>query len=68
MIPVGTKSGLLLMKPRDAAKALGISERSLWSISEPRGDIPVVRIGRSVRYSVRDLEAWIDAQKKGGDA
>lgn len=50
----------LLLTPRQAADALAIGERSLWRLTAPRGPIPVVRLGRSVRYSVGDLERWID--------
>ncbi|MEX0701299.1 MAG: helix-turn-helix domain-containing protein [Planctomycetales bacterium] len=56
----------LLLSPREAAEALSISPRSLWALSAPRGPIPTVRIGRSVRYSPTDLSAWIEAQKEGG--
>lgn len=49
----------LLMKPADAAKALAISARKLWQLTN-RGAIPCVRIGRSVRYSPADLREWID--------
>jgi predicted DNA-binding transcriptional regulator AlpA len=53
----------LLLKPREAAAALGLSEKSLWSLTQPRGPIPVVRVGeRSVRYSVAALEKWIAGQ------
>jgi hypothetical protein len=52
----------LLPKEPQAAKALGISVRSLYSLSKPRGPIPVVRLGPStVRYSVPQLQAFIDA-------
>ena len=34
----------LLLDRREAAAALSISTRSLWSISYPRGPVPVVRI------------------------
>ena len=54
----------LLLTPCDAAAALSISERSLWSLSYPRGPIGVVRIGRAVRYDVEDLRAWIEASKE----
>jgi len=37
----------------------------LWGLSAPRGPIPVVRLGRSVRYDLRDLEEFIAAQKGG---
>ena len=48
----------LLLTPREAAEALSICERTLYGLSK-RGQIPAVRIGRAVRYSVRDLEDWI---------
>jgi hypothetical protein len=41
----------LLLTPREAARALAISERKLWSMTQPRGPIPCVRFDRSVRYS-----------------
>lgn len=51
-----------LLKPRDAAKRLAVSERTLWSQTEPRGLIPVVRIGKAVRYSPDALDAYVRAQ------
>ena len=51
---------------RETARRLGICERSLWEISAPRGDLPVVRINRSVRYDSRDIEAFIEASKGKG--
>lgn len=54
----------LLLTPRQAAKALAISERKLWELTNG-GQIPCVRIGRAVRYSPADLQAWIARQKKG---
>ena len=57
----------LLLTPRDAARALSISERTLWALSQPRGPIPVVHVGaRSIRYSVSDLEAWVAEQRQRG--
>ena len=53
----------LLWTCREAAKALGISERKLWDVTN-QGAIPCVRIGRAVRYDPADIRAWIDAQKK----
>jgi hypothetical protein len=50
----------LLLTARDAARALSISEKTLWSLTEPRGPIPMIRVGeRSIRYSVVALEKWI---------
>ena len=50
----------LALRPRDAATALGISSRTLWGLTSPRGPIPCVRLGRSVRYSVAALERYLD--------
>lgn len=55
--------GLRLVRPRDAAQMLAISERKLWEISSPRGPVPCLRIGRVVRYDLADLRAWIESQK-----
>jgi excisionase family DNA binding protein len=55
----------LLVRPRDAARMLAISERKLWELTN-RNLIRAVRIGRAVRYDMRDLEAFIAAQKGGG--
>jgi excisionase family DNA binding protein len=57
----------LLLKAPAAAKALGISERALWTLTR-KGDIPHVKIGRSVRYSPDDLRAWIGSQKSSGSS
>ena len=55
----------LLMRPDEAAKALAISPRTLWALAN-RGEIPCVRIGRSVRYDPRDLQDWIEQRKNHG--
>ena len=58
-----------LLTRRQAASALACSERTLWSITSPRGPLPAVKIGRrGVRYSVADLQAWIEQQKGNGGA
>ena len=53
----------LLLNARDTAKALSISERKLWELTNA-GDIPSVRIGRRVLYDPGDLQAWIESKKK----
>ncbi len=58
----GTCPEILLLTCRHAARLLGISERKLWELSR-RGEIPQVRIDRSVRYDFRDLQAWVDTKK-----
>jgi len=69
-MPSNTPSGstakpALLLTPKQAAEALAIGPRKLWSMTAS-GEIPHLRIGRSVRYPVDALHQWIDDQKRGG--
>jgi excisionase family DNA binding protein len=48
----------ILMNTREAARALSISERKLWDLTAPRGPIPSLKFGRSVRYRPEDLREW----------
>ena len=61
--------GPRLLKTKQAAGYLNISERALWTMTNCR-EITSVRFGaghrQSVRYDVADLDAWVDAHKKGG--
>jgi predicted DNA-binding transcriptional regulator AlpA len=56
----------LALRPREAAEMLGISERTLFAYSAPRGSIPCIRFGsgkrKSVRYPMAELEAWLRRQ------
>ena len=58
----------LALRPREAAKALGISARTLWGLTAPRGPIPCLRIGhgkrQTVLYPVADLQDWLTRQAK----
>jgi excisionase family DNA binding protein len=56
------KNPKLLWTSREAAAAMNISERTLWTLAHD-GQIPVLRIGRCVRYSPADIQAWIVANK-----
>jgi len=52
----------LSLRPREAAKSLGISERLLWSLTAPRGPIPCTRTGQRgsvVLYRPADLDRWL---------
>jgi hypothetical protein len=59
-------SSPLALRPPEAAKALGISARTLWELTAPRGPIPCVRIGngkrKTVLYAVDQLQAWLREQ------
>jgi len=50
----------LLISAPAAADILGISKRTLWSLTN-RNAVPSKRIGRSVRYCPAELRAWITA-------
>ena len=72
MTPTSVSSPLAL-RPREAAKALGISPRLLWQLTKD-GHSPCVRVGngkrRTVLYPLADLHAWLSRQSaaaKGGD-
>ncbi len=59
----------LSLRPKDAAKALGIGQRKLWALTQPRGPIPCVRVGTCVLYPTGLLLAWLaEEAKKGGAA
>ncbi|HQR06467.1 MAG TPA: helix-turn-helix domain-containing protein [Gemmatales bacterium] len=49
-----------LLKPRDAAKLLGISERTLWTITK-QGKLSAAKLGKSVRYREEDLKRYVES-------
>lgn len=55
----------LALRPKNAAKALDIGERLLWSKTNC-GEIPHVRIGRALVYPVDLLREYLAQQAKGG--
>ena len=59
----------LAMRPREAARALGISPRLLWQLTHD-GLIPAARVGtgkrRAVLYPVTELQAWLSRQADAG--
>ena len=62
---IPNEPGPLLLTARQAAQVLGISPRTLFSLTK-NGDLPVVRFGRLVRYSPNDLRDWIESHTEGG--
>ena len=52
----------LLLTPKQAALALAISPRTLWSLTASR-EIRHLRVGRCVRYPLEDLQRWIESKK-----
>lgn len=51
----------LALRPREAAKALGISERLLWEWTD-RGEVPHIRLGKAMLYPVDTLRDWLKRQ------
>ena len=63
----GPEAPCLAMRPREAAKALGISARLLWKHTE-RGTIPHIRLGRAILYPVASLNTWLDQEAQKNTA
>ena len=59
------KDTKLALRPRQAADALGIGQRLLWSKTNS-GEIPHFRIGRAVLYPIAELERWLIQQSNRG--
>jgi len=51
----------LSYRPKQAAEALGISERMLWSLTK-NGVLPHVKTGKVTLYPVALLRSWLEAQ------
>ena len=68
MATANTDEQRLLLKPREAAARLSISERQLWAQTQPRGPIPAIRIGNCVRYSPDSLKAFLQAAERRVDS
>jgi hypothetical protein len=47
------------MRPDTAAKALGISERSLWSLTKS-GVVPHAKVGGCVLYPTGPILRWLE--------
>lgn len=51
----------LSLRPKDAARVLGIGQRLLWELTK-LGRIPHVRLGRCVVYPVAALTEWLKSR------
>jgi len=49
------------MRLRQAAKALGVSERLLWEWTA-KGIVPHVRLGKAILYPTNELQEWLKRQ------
>jgi len=57
--PQDSPAKSFLIGVREAARLLDVCEKTLWSMTVPRGSIPAIRFGRSVRYVVEGLRVWV---------
>jgi excisionase family DNA binding protein len=48
----------LSLRPREAARALGVSERWLWEKTKA-GEIPCTKVGRVTLYPIAVLQEWL---------
>jgi excisionase family DNA binding protein len=62
MVAPATALEPLLIGYREAARLLGVSDRTIFSLAK-QGQIPAVRIGRAVRFDPADLRTWIEKAK-----
>lgn len=53
----------LLLSSPETARLLGISEKMLWNVTSPRGELCCVRIGRRVLFDPSDVQDWINKRK-----
>lgn len=51
-----------LLTAEETAKLLTVSPRTVWALTKT-GELPAIRIGRSVRYSRQDIDAFIAARR-----
>lgn len=66
MSTIETQVEPIAVPPREAKRILGgISERHLWALTQPRGPIPSVRLGRRVVYRVAALQEFLADQERG---
>ncbi len=56
------KQEKLLLSASETAEILSISARLLWTKTKS-GEIPSVRLGTRVLYSVAKLRAWLESQE-----
>lgn len=60
-----TDTGLNLMTPKQLARELGCSERTLERDRLKGGGIPFIRFGALVRYRRQDVEEYLERRRHG---
>jgi excisionase family DNA binding protein len=57
----------MLLRPAEAAEAIGVSRSRMYELLAS-GELPSIRVGRTVRVPVAALHAWIAERLKQNDA
>jgi excisionase family DNA binding protein len=57
-----------LLRIEEAAEHLALSRAKLYTLLEPHGSIPVVKLGRSVRIPLDGLRRWVAEQAAVGQS
>ncbi len=55
-----------LLNVRDVAARLGVCTATVYALCD-RGELPHIRISNAIRIAPRDLEEFLDRQRKGFD-
>ena len=53
----------MLLRMREAAEALGVGRSTIYGLVRS-GDLPSVRIGRSLRVPAAGLQAWVEGRAR----
>ena len=53
-----------LLRPRDAANLLGLSESTLAKLRLTGGGPEYLKLGRSIRYARKSVDSWIAARAR----
>jgi excisionase family DNA binding protein len=54
-----------LLRVEDASRLLGLGRTRTWELIW-KGDLPVIRMGRSVRIPREELQRWVQGRSAGG--
>jgi len=57
------ETAALLLRDKDVAKLTNLSIATIYRATEPRGRLRAIRIARTVRYTPRDVQDWIDEMR-----
>lgn len=62
-----SRSGALLLRAEEVGHLLGIGRSKVYELIAV-GELPIVRVGRSLRVNRLALERWVEARTSGGGA